>query len=122
MKTIFFFTPLFCCCFWIRDPRSGIRDKHPGIPQHCLQGKDRPLYENEKLANFCLVAVIGNRQGQKNSEEETMVVVWIRIRYNFTGSEFGSGSDLIYQKIFQMLKMSCGCPIMPIIYLTCFTV
>jgi hypothetical protein len=32
------FTPLFCCCFWIRDPRSGmgnksgsgIRDKHPG--------------------------------------------------------------------------------------------
>jgi hypothetical protein len=21
-----FFTPLFCCCFWIRDPRSGIRD------------------------------------------------------------------------------------------------
>ncbi len=26
----FFFTPLLCCCFWIRDPRSGIRDKHPG--------------------------------------------------------------------------------------------
>jgi hypothetical protein len=34
----FFFTPLFHCCFWIRDPRSGmgkksgfgIRDKHPG--------------------------------------------------------------------------------------------
>jgi hypothetical protein len=26
----FFFTPLFCTCFWIRDPRSGIRDKHPG--------------------------------------------------------------------------------------------
>jgi hypothetical protein len=25
-----FFTPLFCCCFWIRYPRSGIRDKHPG--------------------------------------------------------------------------------------------
>jgi hypothetical protein len=22
----FCFTPLFCCCFWIRDPRSGIRD------------------------------------------------------------------------------------------------
>ncbi len=21
-----FFTPLFCCCFWIRDPRSRIRD------------------------------------------------------------------------------------------------
>ncbi len=20
----FFFTPLFCCCFWIRDPRSGM--------------------------------------------------------------------------------------------------
>ncbi len=20
------FTPVFCCCFWIRDPRSGIRD------------------------------------------------------------------------------------------------
>jgi hypothetical protein len=30
-----------------------------------LQGKDRPLYENEKLANFCLVAVIGNRQARK---------------------------------------------------------
>jgi hypothetical protein len=30
-----FFTPLFCCCFWNRDPgweKSGseIRDKHPG--------------------------------------------------------------------------------------------
>jgi hypothetical protein len=35
-----FFTPLCCCCFWFRDPRSGfrdpgwvkirIRDKHPG--------------------------------------------------------------------------------------------
>jgi hypothetical protein len=30
MTTNFFLTPLFCCCFWIRDPRSGIRDKHPG--------------------------------------------------------------------------------------------
>ncbi len=36
--TTHFFTPLFCCCFWIRDPRSEepgwvkirIRDKHPG--------------------------------------------------------------------------------------------
>ncbi len=38
--TIIFFTPLFCCCIWILDPRSGIRDpgwikirirdKHPG--------------------------------------------------------------------------------------------
>ncbi len=36
----FFFTPVFCCCFWIRDPGSEIRDpgwvkirirdKHPG--------------------------------------------------------------------------------------------
>ncbi len=29
----FFFAPLFCCCFWIRDPRwvkIRIRDKHPG--------------------------------------------------------------------------------------------
>jgi hypothetical protein len=28
-----FFPPLFCCCFWIRDPvwvKIGIRDKHPG--------------------------------------------------------------------------------------------
>ncbi len=29
------FIPLFCCCFWIRDPGSGMdknqtRDKHPG--------------------------------------------------------------------------------------------
>ncbi len=26
-------TPLFCCCFWIRDPewtKIRIRDKHPG--------------------------------------------------------------------------------------------
>jgi len=23
----FCFTPLFCCCFWIRDPRSEIRDE-----------------------------------------------------------------------------------------------
>jgi len=27
-----------------------------------LKGKDGPLYENEKLRNFCLVAVIGNRE------------------------------------------------------------
>ncbi len=29
----FFFTSLFCCCFWIRDPgwvKIRIRDKHPG--------------------------------------------------------------------------------------------
>jgi hypothetical protein len=29
----FFFTPLFCCYFWIRDPewvKIRIRDKHPG--------------------------------------------------------------------------------------------
>ena len=25
-----------------------------------LKGKEGPLYENEKLRNFCLVAVIGN--------------------------------------------------------------
>jgi hypothetical protein len=31
--TNFFFTPLFCSCFWIRDPgwvKIRIRDKHPG--------------------------------------------------------------------------------------------
>merc|ERR1712150_273163 len=27
-----------------------------------LKGKEGPLYENEKLRNFCLVAVIGNRE------------------------------------------------------------
>ncbi len=27
MTTNFIFTPLFCCYFWIRDPRSGIRDQ-----------------------------------------------------------------------------------------------
>ena len=27
-----------------------------------LKGKEGPLYENEKLKNFCLVAVIGNRE------------------------------------------------------------
>ena len=27
-----------------------------------LKGKDGPLYENEKLRNFCLVAVIGSRE------------------------------------------------------------
>ena len=27
-----------------------------------LKGKDRPIYENEKLDNFCLVAVIGSRE------------------------------------------------------------
>ncbi len=25
----FFFTPLFCCCFWIRDPGSGINIPDP---------------------------------------------------------------------------------------------
>ncbi len=37
-----FFTPLFCCRFWIRDPRSGIWDPGSGInipdPQHLFQG------------------------------------------------------------------------------------
>jgi hypothetical protein len=31
--TKIFFTPLLCCCFWIRDGKKsgcGIRDKHPG--------------------------------------------------------------------------------------------
>ena len=27
----FFFTTLFCCCFWIRDPGSGIRDPGSGM-------------------------------------------------------------------------------------------
>ena len=27
VSTNFFSTPLFSCCFWIRDPRSGIRKK-----------------------------------------------------------------------------------------------
>ena len=35
---LIFFTPLFCSCFWIRDPRSGVRDLGFGInipdPQH----------------------------------------------------------------------------------------
>jgi hypothetical protein len=37
------FTPAFCCCFWIRDPRSGMgKNQDPGSginipdPQHCL--------------------------------------------------------------------------------------
>ncbi len=29
--TNFFFTPLFSCCFWIRDPGSGIRDLGSGM-------------------------------------------------------------------------------------------
>jgi hypothetical protein len=34
-RTTYFFTPLFCCCLWIREPGwtksgSGIRDKHHG--------------------------------------------------------------------------------------------
>ncbi len=29
--TNFFFTPLFCCCFWIRDPGSGMgKNQDPG--------------------------------------------------------------------------------------------
>ncbi len=35
----FYFTPVFHCCFWIRNPRSGIRDKHPGSAT--LQGENR---------------------------------------------------------------------------------
>jgi hypothetical protein len=29
--TTIFFTLLFCCCFWIRAPRSGLRDPGFGI-------------------------------------------------------------------------------------------
>jgi hypothetical protein len=31
MTTNFFFTPLFCCCFWIRDPGPEIRDTGSGM-------------------------------------------------------------------------------------------
>jgi hypothetical protein len=38
----FFFTPVFHCCFWIRDPRSGMgKNQDPGSgikipdPPHC---------------------------------------------------------------------------------------
>ncbi len=39
----FFFPPLFCYCFWIRDPGwvkswSGIRDKHPGSATLVIKG------------------------------------------------------------------------------------
>jgi hypothetical protein len=33
-----FFTPLFCCCFWVRDSgwvKIRIRDKHPGSATLC---------------------------------------------------------------------------------------
>ncbi len=31
MTKKFFFARLFCCCFWIRDPRFGIRDPGSGM-------------------------------------------------------------------------------------------
>jgi hypothetical protein len=42
----FFFTPLFCCCFWIRDP-GWVKIKDPGSginipdPQHWLRNKEK---------------------------------------------------------------------------------
>ncbi len=34
MTTNFFFTPLFCSCFWIRDPGSEIRDLGSGMDKN----------------------------------------------------------------------------------------
>jgi hypothetical protein len=39
MTTNFFSPSLFCCCFWIRDPRSGIRD--PGWVKIRIQDPDK---------------------------------------------------------------------------------
>ncbi len=46
MTANFFFTPVFHCCFWIRDPGSGMgknQDRGSGInipdPQHWMQHK-----------------------------------------------------------------------------------
>ncbi len=57
-----FFTPLFCCCFWIRDPRSGIRDgwksgsgirdKHPGSATLCPSYKRSLRPQKRTSAQF----------------------------------------------------------------------
>jgi hypothetical protein len=52
----FFSTPVFYCCFWIRDPGwvkiisgSGIRDKHPGSAT-----LDYPVWRLHKLEISCV--------------------------------------------------------------------
>ncbi len=36
----FFFTPLFCCCFWFRDPGFEIRDPRTGIREPGSENRD----------------------------------------------------------------------------------
>jgi hypothetical protein len=74
----FFFTHLLCCCFWFRDPRSGIRDPgwvkirirdpESGInipdPQHCVVWQDNTIMtEDEQLSptfeEMILATVLG---------------------------------------------------------------
>jgi hypothetical protein len=69
-----FFTLLFCCCFWIRDPRSGIRDpgwvkirirdKHPGsatTKYKAAKVYGRLFHEDDLTFYFYLcISVFGN--------------------------------------------------------------
>jgi hypothetical protein len=56
MTTNFFFTPLFCCCFWIRDPgwvNIRIRDKHPGSATLLLSPVTFPDPASQNYADPC---------------------------------------------------------------------
>jgi hypothetical protein len=51
-----FYTNVFHCCFWIRDPRSGrgeirIRDKHPGS---ATLRKTKVLWIRDVLVWICI--------------------------------------------------------------------
>jgi hypothetical protein len=75
----FFFTPLFCCCFWIRDPewvKIRIRDKHPGSAAllGTLSGglKDRMLQVTsyKEVAEHVGLLSGSSSEEEKDKEEE----------------------------------------------------
>jgi hypothetical protein len=58
MTTNFFFTPLFCCGFWVRDPgwvKIRTRDKHPGSAtlQLRIATEEKCLIHKVNLATNC---------------------------------------------------------------------
>jgi hypothetical protein len=72
----FFFTPLFCCCFWIRDPGFGIWDPGFGMgknqdpcsginirdPQHCM---DYMSEQKQAKRRFCKIWTMGVRVAER---------------------------------------------------------
>jgi hypothetical protein len=54
-----FFPPLFCCCFWIRDPRSGMGKKIRNLTQ--VESQLRDIGYSTHTDNFMAPATLDMR-------------------------------------------------------------